>query len=141
MNTLPRAITAQFFTDPQSYTALRQQWSRLVNSDRKHELSATHHLIYLASCGKDWRKGFTPITNPRKLANGGYYTWGLFHALAVLHYSRTDVHLLAPFEGTVTPEMLQDIRRLLPTANAYDYKPERFANSKFPFEAYLDNKV
>jgi hypothetical protein len=72
MNTLSRTITSRFFIDPQNCTALRQQWSALINSDRKHELTTAHHLLYLAACGKDWRKAFTLASNRRKLENGAY---------------------------------------------------------------------
>ena len=61
MNTLPRALTARLFPTAESYLALRRQWRTLINSDRKHELTAPHHLLYLAACGKDWRKSFTLV--------------------------------------------------------------------------------
>ncbi len=64
MNTLSRAMTARFFPTVNDYDALRRHWSALVNSPRKHELKAEHHLLYLVLCGKDWRAAFTPITNP-----------------------------------------------------------------------------
>ncbi len=141
MNTLPRDITSQFFNDPQSYIALRKHWSSLMNSDRKHELSAAHHLLYTALLGKDWRKGFTPVSRPSKLANGGYYNWGLFHALAVVQSSYNISFLLGPFEGMVTDEMIQGLRRILPTLNPYNYRPEQFANGSFPFDAYSSQSV
>ena len=46
-----------------------------MNSDRKRDLAAEHHLLYLALLGKDWRAGFTPITNQRKLDNGAFHGW------------------------------------------------------------------
>jgi hypothetical protein len=136
MNTLSRTITSRFFTDAQNYTALRRQWSALINSDRKHELTATHHLLYLATCGKDWRKAFTPASNHRKLANGAYVGWVLWRALSEIHWSRDTTELLAPFAGTITPEMFQQIRTLLPRLNAYAYRPEQFADRQWPFDAY-----
>jgi len=84
MNTLSRAITARFFPNPDSYNALRKHWSSLINSERKHELTAAHHLLYIAMIGKDWRKAFTPPTNQRKLDNGAFLGWGMLRALATI---------------------------------------------------------
>jgi hypothetical protein len=136
MNTLSRTITSHFFIDSQSYAALRQQWSALINSDRKQELTATHHLLDLAACGKDWRKTFTLASNRRKLENGAYVGWALWRALSQIRWSRDATELLAPFAGTITPEMFQQIRTLLPNPNAYAYRPEQFADRQWPFDAY-----
>jgi len=136
MNTLARAVTAQILTDSTTYAALRKRWSDLMNSERRHELSVVHHLLYLALLGKDWRKGFTPPTNRRKLENGAFLGWALFRALNALHWKYHEQWLLAPFEGVVTPEMLARIRAWLPVQNPYAYRPEQFADGAFPFEAY-----
>jgi len=136
MNTLSRALTARLFPNAEAYLAPRRQWSKLINSDRKHALTAKHHLLYLAACGKDWRKAFTPATNRRKLDNGAYAGWILWRALDQLHWSRDEVALLAPFEGTITAEMLQQLRTWLPRPNPFAYRPEQFAARHFPFEAY-----
>ena len=136
MNTLSRAITAQIFTHTDTYLILRKHWSRLINSDRKHGLSAEHHLLYLALLGKDWRKSFTPVTNRRKLENGAFYGWGLFRALRMLHLKFYEEALLAPFDGIVTPEMLAQVRSLIAVHNLYSYSVEQFNAGHFPFEAY-----
>lgn len=136
MNTLSRTITSRFFIDSQGYIALRKQWSALFNSERKHELTATHHLLYLAACGKDWRKAFTLASNRRKLENGAYAGWALWRALGQIHWSRDATELLTPFAGTITPEMFQQIRALLPNPNAYAYRSEQFADRQWPFNAY-----
>lgn len=135
MNTLPRAITARFFTFAE-YLQLRQHWSRLMNSERKHGLSAAHHLLYLALIGKDWRKGFAPVTNPRRLANGAFHCWMLFRALSRLHMRSWEEQLLAPFDGIVTPQMLAMVRELIPYQSSYAYRIEQFEAGKFPFDAY-----
>ncbi len=129
-------MTAQILIDVETYHKLRQHWSALMRSPRKHELTAAHHLLYLALLVKDWRKGFTCVTNQRKLANGAFYAWGLFRALSVLHLSSSEAALLAPFDGLVTPAMLEQIRRLIPFQNKYNYRPEQFSTASFPFEAY-----
>ncbi len=140
MNTLPRAITAQFFPNSESYNAFRKHWSALINSEHKHELSAAHHLLYLVLIGKDWRKAFTPLANQRKLDNGAFWNWGMFRALQTIQSLYAEEELLLPFHGLVSPQMLQELRNLLPTANAYTYKPSDFANRSFPFEAYSEKK-
>jgi hypothetical protein len=141
MQTLSQAITAQILTHPDAYPFLRTQWSGLMNSERKHHLSAAHHLLYLALSGKDWRKSFTPPSNPRKLANGALPGWMLFQALHLLHSKFNETQLLAPFDGLVTSEMLANVRRVLPHPNPYAYSIEQFAAGDFPFEAYTLSEI
>jgi hypothetical protein len=135
MNTLPRAITAQLFPNTESYVALKRHWSALVNSSRRHELTAAHHLLYAALMGKDWRKGFTPITNRRKLENGAYAGWKLFRAIQLLN-PVYEPWLLRPFDGYVTAPMFERIREMISRASPYAYRPEDFAAGRFPFDAY-----
>jgi hypothetical protein len=138
MNTLPRAVIAPFFPFPDSYNALQQHWSSLINSERKHTLSSAHHLLYLALCGKDWRKAYTCVSNPRKLANGAFTGWNLFKAFRMLQSKACETELLAPFDGLVTPTMLQMLRSFLPCiGNPYAFHAEQFANGVFPFDAYI----
>ena len=115
---------------------MRRHWGKLMASPRKHELTAAHHLLYLALLGRDWRTGFTFVTNRRKLENGAYHNWGLFRALAVLHMPSREAALLKPFNGLVTPAMLEQIRQFVPFQSQYQYQPTQFAVSGFPFEAY-----
>lgn len=136
MNTLPRAITTQVLADPNTYPKIRLHWSALMRSPRKYELTAAHHLLYLALLGKDWRKGFTCATNRRKLDNGAFAGWALFRALAALHGPSCEARLLAPFDGLVTPLMLHQIRELVPVHHAYKYRQEQFKPGSFPFDAY-----
>lgn len=140
MNTLSRAITARFFPHFDSYNALRKKWSDLINSERRHELTAAHHLLYLAVIGKDWRKAFAPPTNQRKLENGAFWGWGMFRALNTIHLTWREAELLIPFDGLITPQILQELRSLLTTANAYTYQPSDFVNRMFPFDAYSEGK-
>jgi len=135
MNTLPRAITALAFADPEHYQNLRRHWSELMRSSRKHELTAAHHLLYLALLGKDWRRAFAPITNRRKLDNGAFYGWAMFKAIEMLQRHSCEADLTAPFDGLVTQPMLQQIRQLVAFRQKYHYRPEHFADG-FPFEAY-----
>ncbi|MFT3891395.1 MAG: hypothetical protein QM730_07150 [Anaerolineales bacterium] len=138
MNTLSRAITARFFPNSDSYNALRKKWSDLINSERKHELTAAHHLLYLTLLGKDWRKAFTAPTNQRKLDNGAFWGWKMFSALYSIHAKFKEEELLAPFDGLITTDMLVQLRNFLPVVNAYSYKPSEFADGTFPFDAYSE---
>jgi hypothetical protein len=137
MNALPRAITARFFARPDDYALLQRHWSALMNSARKHELAAAHHILYLALLGKDWRKGFAPITNRRKLDNGAFWGWTLFRALRSLQREADEEWLLAPFAGLVTAPMLQRVRSVLPAPSPYSSRPEEYGYRTFPFDAYL----
>lgn len=137
MNTLARAATAQLFPDSHAYLALRDRWSQLMNSDRKQTLTAAHHLLYLALRGKDWRQAFRPPTDPRRLANGAFYNWALFRALGILHSPAHEAELLAPFEGQVSPPMLQTLRQLVGRPDLFAYAPNGFAPDRFPFDAYI----
>lgn len=137
MNTLPKAITAQIIADISTYQSIRSHWSDLMRSTRRHELRTSHHLLYLALLGKDWRKAFRCLSNSNKLNNGAFPGWGLFRATAVLHMVACEEEVLAPFDGLVTPAMLQQIRQLIPVPNAYKLQPEQFAAGEFPFEAYV----
>jgi hypothetical protein len=137
MNTLPRAVIAQILSDSDTYSVLRHHWGTLIRSSRRHELKATHHLLYLILLGKDWRKAFTCPTNRRKIENGAFWGWVLFRALVALHMPSSEVELLAPFDGLVTPMMLQRIRQIVAIQNVYAYQPEQFSDGQFPFDAYV----
>ena len=141
MNTLSRAITARFSPNSDSYNALRTHWSGLINSEPRHELTAAHHLLYLALSGKDWRKAFTPPTNQRKLDNGAFRGWGMFRALATIQLKCCEAEILAPFEGLITSLMLGELRGLLPAGNPYTHQPVDFANGAFPFDAYSEKNT
>ena len=137
MQTLPRAITAQFFAAPSAYADLRAHWRALMTSDRRVTLTAEHHLLYSALLGKDWRAAFAPITNPRKLANGAFQGWALFRALNALHSPWQEHALLAPFDGLVISAMLAQLRVYLPRPDAYRLQPVEFTTQPWPFDAYI----
>jgi hypothetical protein len=137
MNTLPRAITARFFPEPDHYCALRDRWRWLLASDQRTQLTPAHHLLYLALRGRDWRRAFTPIRNPRKLANGAFPGWALFRALDQIQRPWHEEWLLAPFDGIVTPAMLAALRLLLPQPKPARLDPLLVAQNGLPFVAYL----
>ena len=137
MNTLSREITSPIFPNPQSYIQLQQHWSQLMCSERKHELSAAHHLLYLALMGKNWQRGFTPLTNQRRLANGAFWNWQLLKAMTLFHSTVHEVWLLAPFDGFVTVAMLHAIRPFVPTRREIVLKCEEFVDGRYPIPAYI----
>ncbi len=119
-NTLAKEATRAFFGGDEGFYALERHWSALVNSPARKTLGPQHHLLYQVLRGKDWRKGFAPITNQRKLANGAFHDWGLHHALRRLHAAGAQEKLLAPFaaliqSGALDAEALQKARAVLPS--------------------------
>src|SRR5689334_8501228 len=115
MNRLNKIQTSAWFKNAGDYDALCAYWSALVNDkEARKGLSAAHHLLYAALRGKDWRRGFCPITNPRKLENGAFFDMGARHAINRLHSKWHEDSLLTPFGGWVTGEMIQQIRELIP---------------------------
>ena len=114
LDALTEDMTRSFFGSNEGYVALERHWSALVNSPARKQLGPEHYLLYQALRGKDWRKGFTPITDHRKMDNGGFYDWGLYHALRRLHSEWAQEKLLQPFAEVVDAETLQKVRAMLP---------------------------
>jgi hypothetical protein len=139
MNTLSKTITGRWFVSPDAYQQLGAQWRTLVNSLRKHELRAEHHLLYATLRGKDWRKGFGRITNPRKLGNGSFYGWQLLYARSRIRAAAMNDQwakpLLDPFDNVVSLDMVKAIDALLPPC--YPLTEKDF-ESGYPFDAYCD---
>src|SRR5262249_44091407 len=77
-------------------------------------LTAAHHLLYAALRGKDWRRGFCPVTNPKKLANGARFDRSVREAIFDLHSEWVEDRLLAPFGGWATAAMLRRVREWIP---------------------------
>jgi hypothetical protein len=136
MNTLSKYYTANFFASQDEFVALRKHWSALVNSDRKHELKAVHHLLYLVLTGKDWRKAFSFPTNKNKLNNG--YIPEVYNALDLLSSTYSSASVLRPFDGLVTPEMLDEVRKVISHA-AYT-RPLWDAEGNFRCDAYANTE-
>ncbi len=113
MNTYPDTTIPAFLADVDLHR-LRDHWRALVCSEARHRLRPEHFLLYQALRGKDWRTSFAPITNTRKLDNGGFWAWGRLRALAAIHSSVHEENLLQPFGGLVTAEILEQVRTRLP---------------------------
>lgn len=141
MNTLSKDITSYILGSDDAYDKLRTHWSILVNDkNSRRSLTNAHHLLYAALCGKDWRKGFTPITNKVTLENGGHYNWDLWDALNGVTNPWGTTDLLAPFDPLLTVNQLQRIRHIIPFPNKWTYPASEFIG-QFPFEAYDTAKV
>src|SRR5437879_11881880 len=113
MNRLNRTQTVAWFENSGDYAALRAQWSRLMHDvEARKGLTAAHHLLYLALLGRDWRKGFCPITNQTKLDNGAFWNMGARRAIQDLH--NRSLSLAEPFEGRVSGPMIEAVRELIP---------------------------
>lgn len=118
MDELPLNVWQANFKDKQHYLDFRARWSKLCSPTPypgRPELTPTHYLVYAALRGRDWRRGFTPITNPHKLANGGRDDQGWVHALRALHSTWSEKWIISVFDGLVTSEMLARVRAMVPT--------------------------
>ena len=70
MQTLNKSITNTFFNDPENgYSNLIRTWKQYTNNPDCN-LQSQHYLLYSILRGKDYSKGFSPITNAIKLENG-----------------------------------------------------------------------
>lgn len=115
MKKLNKEITAAFYRDAEGYAALQAHWSCLMRDEtRRHSLTAAHFLLYLILRGRNWQHAFAPMTNPRKLENGGFYNWGARRALRALHSEWEEERLLKPFAAFVRSDALCLIREWVP---------------------------
>lgn len=122
---LPRKLRMALFQGKEHYEQFRQRWRWLTNSHDAPKLGPEHYLIAAAFRGRDWREGFTPMTNKVKVGNGQWGAWGARRALGVLAAPATRAskqNLLASFDGLLTPEMLDQLMKLLPGLGSVDGK-------------------
>jgi hypothetical protein len=105
MNTLSKTFTlGTFFNeDPENYVKLRKQWSKMVNSNTKDQLTMAHHIIYLILIGKNWKKAVTLPTNKNKVEN--HYKPHIDDVRERWNGTFTKQRIISAFEGTVTSEM------------------------------------
>ncbi len=131
MNLLAKILPTQnddFFESKEHYLTFRAAWSKAMNSEEKHNLTCDHHLLYIAARKRDFLAGFSPIMRESKLrgeegAAGERYRTAVKSLRRVTitrrgaqkllegneSYARGVNNLLAPFDGTITPEMLIQI--------------------------------
>lgn len=138
MNTLSKAITGTVLGET-AYEALRRHWAGLVRC-KASGLGPEHYLLYLALLGRDWRRAFSPVTNPATLAKGGFFNWRFWPAIRALHARQAEERLLAPFAGLVSATQLEALRPLLPQPK-YSQRDEdlrAFQAGRWPFDAYRE---
>ena len=105
MNTLSKELTAQILGGQAAWLKLRKKWAEILSSDRRNDLTAAHHLLANAALGRDWRKGFTSISEETRKGKNKLKSWispdqALFDALWDLRSANLDPHkILDPFEG------------------------------------------
>jgi hypothetical protein len=105
MNTLSKEFTLGTFfgEDPENYAKLRKQWSKMVNSDAKKELTMAHHILYLILIGKNWKKSVTLPTSKNKLENG--YKPHIIDVRERWNGTFTRNSILSAFDDVVTDDM------------------------------------
>lgn len=132
MKTLSKKVTSYVFGSDDGFKRLQEHWSSLMNSDRKAECGPEHHALYLALLGKDYTKGFSPVTNERKLIDGGMKVHPMFSLDKVLQMIQSEYQvriLTMPFvieetgEGLVNHKMIE---RLRPLIKAFSNKGDGF---------------
>lgn len=124
MNTLPAGATSLFFQTDDGWVRLREQWRTLMSDKEKaRSLTATHHLLYGAASGRNWMKGFTPLSPMTRhgqvcIENGAAPYGAALRALEEIRSAaNTDAScqkLLDPFQGILSAESLRRIGCCLP---------------------------
>jgi len=112
INTLGRDITSTFFASPTGYDDLEKMWSERMAA--KTPTDSSLFLLYAILRGKDYRKAFSPVTNPIKLANGQ----GPHDSLArSMHYiichRHFGAHLKTAFGHLLSPDALEKIGEMV----------------------------
>jgi hypothetical protein len=112
MNTLSKQFTLGTFynEDPEVYTKLRKQWSKMVNSDYNVTLTMAHHILYLVLIGKNWKKAVTLPTNKNKVANHYRPHIELVKEQWDGYFAKRNV--ISAFGGVVTEEMYDKARKV-----------------------------
>lgn len=102
------------FASREDYLKFIKAWKETYKTNKK-ELTLEHYLLYAMFRRKDWTKCITPCSE-KKLASKGmkhpYIT--MSNALYAIHnYGYT--YLLEPFKGTITDDMFDAMRGMIPT--------------------------
>lgn len=117
--TLGRSITANFFARESGFSDIASAWrAHLADGNA---VGCEHIALYAILRGKDWTKGFTPVTNPRKLSGGlsadGTKLWALGRITRTtfdpIRQAASDNHLLEPFGDALSPDALRLVRALV----------------------------
>lgn len=114
MKTLSKEITlGRFFNeDPENYRKLREQWSKMVNSEKRVTLTLADHVIYLALIGKNWQKAITLPTNKNKVENHYKPKIKSFAERWEYNIGWQRNRVIEKFSGAITEEMYDALRAL-----------------------------
>lgn len=106
MNTLNFTITSQFYIDPDNgFNDITKFWKEQIANG--HNPTSSELLSYAILRGKDYRKGFTKVTNSRKLENGMYEYLGFRHAAG--HLRKGFAEIFQPFINSDANNLLKKI--------------------------------
>lgn len=114
MKTLGKKVTKSFFRTKNGWTNLKKAWVKELKAGSSFTFDPGVHLLYNALRGKDYRKGFTPTTNRKKIINGQYRDSGMMKAVASARLESTKEAVLLIFGKHITREGLESLIAMLP---------------------------
>lgn len=101
----------EWFTSKEHYLEFRAAFKAYANDDNtKYCLSPCHFALYAILRNRDWKKGWTLPTKPGKQVEHKYKLSNVFNMIKSPY---NEEHLLKPFDGTITTEMLIALRENL----------------------------
>lgn len=100
--------SGEWFTSKEHYLEFTAAFKNWIN--RGGHADSTHFLLYAILRNKDWNKGWTYPLNPGKQTE---QHWKKMYAFQKITSPYNEKELLAPFDGTVTTEMLKTLRENL----------------------------
>ena len=107
--TAPHNVEAgEWFTSKEHYLEFIAAWKNWAN--RGGHLNSTHFILYALLRNRQWTDGWTTPTKPGKIDQ---QHWKVIYAFQGIKSTHNERELLAPFDGTITTEMLMAIRENL----------------------------
>ena len=123
-NTLSREITSTLVKDEASFKKLKSIWNDAVQQHKESRLGydlPTLGIIYSLLRGKDWRQGFSEITNENKLQNGRTPFDTRDEAIRKLQSPSMLARYIQPFSKVLTADAKEKIAELLPKYSDTEY--------------------
>ena len=102
-----------WFTSKEHYLEFRAAFKKYAN-EHKHGLTPAHFILYAILRNRDWKDGWTIPTHPGKKVENQAKLSGAWNMIKA---PWCEEHLLKPFDGTITTEMLMVLRE-----NLNDYR-------------------
>lgn len=88
------------FENKEQYLQFRSNFKTWINQEEHEHFGAADFALYAALRGKDWRKCFTPNTDPKKIESIWRY----------LTKTKFQYLFLKPYGETITEEMIEKLR-------------------------------